>query len=267
MLGIFHKQLAHPPQELNSPEAVNIPSGKQGSTVRCQPKNPDEILRDFHSVYPDDSFAATFVCGAALACVGPQGRRLCKYERLFCGFENIYCMFIGRLDNLSSLIRQYGLSGRATNEAMLVIEAYRTLRDRGPYPADQVVKDLSGSFAFVVFDSSSNEPSVFAALSTDGAIPLYWGIGGDGSVVICDDRDIAKAGCGKSYAPFPPGCMFHSEGGLKSFEHPMNRLKPMPRVDSEGMMCGANFKVDTFTKINSMPRVGSATNWASSWNQ
>ena len=73
-------------------------------------------------------------------------------------------MFIGRLDNLSSLIRQYGLSGKATNEAMLVIEAYRTLRDRGPYPADQVVKDLSGSFAFVVFDSSTNVPSVFAAL-------------------------------------------------------------------------------------------------------
>jgi len=175
-------------------------------------------------------------------------------------------MFIGRLDNLSSLIRQYGLSGKSTNEAMLVIEAYRTLRDRGPYPADQVVKDLSGSFAFVVFDSSTNDPSVFSALSSDGEIPLFWGIGADGSVVVCDDRDIAKAGCGKSYAPFPPGCMFHSEGGLKSFEHPMNGLKPMPRVDSEGMMCGANFKIDTFNRINSIPRVGSATNWASSWN-
>jgi hypothetical protein len=94
---------------------------------------------------------------------------------------------------------------------MLVIEAYCTLRDRGPYPADQVIKDLSGSFAFVVFDSSANDPSVFAALSSDGEIPLFWGIGGDGSVVICDDRDIAKAGCGKSYAPFPPGtCTIHS---------------------------------------------------------
>ncbi|EHA8592225.1 putative stem-specific protein TSJT1-like [Cocos nucifera] len=57
------------------------------------------------------------------------------------------------------------------------------------------------------------------------------------------------------------GCMFHSEGGLKSFEHPMNKLRPMPRVDSEGVMCGANFKVDTYSRINSMPRVGSATNW------
>ena len=102
--------------------------------------------------------------------------------------------------------------------------------------------------------------------SADGGVPLFWGIAADGSVVICEDREIVKRGCGKSYAPFPVGCMFHSEGGLKSFEHPMNRLKAMPRVDSEGVMCGATFKVDTFTKINSMPRVGSATNWAAAWD-
>ncbi|KAJ3692936.1 hypothetical protein LUZ60_012031 [Juncus effusus] len=258
MLGIFHKQLAHPPEELNSP--ANTPSSP---TAPRQPKNPDEILRDFHSAYPGDSFAATFSSGAALACVGPRGRGFSLHQRLFCGFDSIYCMFVGNLENLSGLVRQYGLSGKATNEAVLVIEAYRTLRDRGPYPADQVVKDLSGSFAFVVFDSNPDHPSVFAALSGDGEIPLYWGIGADGSVVICDDRNIVKAGCGKSYAPFPPGCMFHSEGGLKSYEHPLHRMKPMPRVDSEGVMCGASFKVDTFTKIKSMPRVGSSTNWAS----
>ncbi|CAD6259039.1 unnamed protein product [Miscanthus lutarioriparius] len=189
------------------------------------------------------------------------------YQRMFCGLDDIYCVFLGRLDNLSGLIRQYGLCGRSTNEALLVIEAYRTLRDRGPYPADQVVKDLAGAFAFVVFDNRSG--AVFAALGgNDGgdSVPLYWGVAADGSAVISDDRDVVKRGCGKSYAPFPAGCMFHSEGGLKSFEHPMNRLKAMPRVDSEGAMCGATFKVDTFTKINSMPRVGSATNWAAAWD-
>ena len=37
----------------------------------------------------------------------------------------------------------------------------------------------------------------------------------------------------------------------------------MPRVDSEGKMCGANFKVDVFSKKQaSMPRVGSEANWA-----
>lgn len=39
------------------------------------------------------------------------------------------------------------------------------------------------------------------------------------------------------------GCMFHSKGGLMSFDHPMN--KRLPRVDSEGEMCGPNFKEDT----------------------
>ncbi|RDX60230.1 Stem-specific protein TSJT1, partial [Mucuna pruriens] len=29
---------------------------------------------------------------------------------------------------------------------------YRTLRDRGPYPADQVLKELEGSFGFVIYD-------------------------------------------------------------------------------------------------------------------
>jgi len=253
MLAIFQKQVAHAPQELNSP--------RSGA---AKPKNPDQILRDFHAAYPEDAFSTSFGGGAALACVAAQPRSLSGYQRMFCGLDDIYCVFMGTVDNLSSLMRQYGLTGRSTNEALLVIEAYRTLRDRGPYPADQVVKDLCGSFAFVVFDSKSG--AVFAAQSTDGGVPLHWGVAADGSVVICDDRAVVKAGCGKSYAPFPAGCMFHSEGGLKSFEHPMNRLKAMPRVDSEGVMCGANFKVDAFTKINSMPRVGSATNWAATWD-
>ncbi|KAE8687141.1 hypothetical protein F3Y22_tig00111022pilonHSYRG00118 [Hibiscus syriacus] len=46
---------------------------------------------------------------------------------------------------VSGLLRQYGLS-RGNNEAMFIIAAYRTLRDRGPYPADRVLKDLEGSY-------------------------------------------------------------------------------------------------------------------------
>ena len=75
--------------------------------------------------------------------------------------DGIYCIFLGSLNNLCHLIKQYGLS-KGTNEAMFVIEAYRTLRDRGPYPADQVLKDLDGSFGFVVYDD--NAKTVFAAL-------------------------------------------------------------------------------------------------------
>lgn len=62
------------------------------------------------------------------------------------------------------------------------------------------------------------------------------------------------------------GFMFHSEGGLMSFEHPMNKIRAMPRVDSEGVMCGANFKVDKYTRINSIPRVGSEADWTNQWD-
>lgn len=60
------------------------------------------------------------------------------------------------------------------------------------------------------------------------------------------------------------GCFFTTSGGLQSFEHPLNEVKPMPRVDSQGQVCGATFKVDADSKKDSgMPRVGSAANWSS----
>lgn len=81
--------------------------------------------------------------------------------RRFCALEEVYCMFVGSLDNLSSLIRDYGL-GKNTDEALLLTEAYRTLRDRSPYPADQVLAQLLGSFAFVIYDHKTR--NVFVAL-------------------------------------------------------------------------------------------------------
>ncbi|CAA0815955.1 Aluminium induced protein with YGL and LRDR motifs [Striga hermonthica] len=254
MLAVFHKAFAHPPEELNSP-----------ASHRCskKPKLPAETLAEFLSSHPENASSMTFADAAVLAYVRPDGRSLLhKNQRLFCGYDDIYCLFMGSLNNLCAQIKQYGLS-RNANEAMLVIEAYRTLRDRGPYPVDQVIKELDGSFAFVVYDSKVG--TVFTALGSDGGVKLYWGIAADGSVVISDDLEVIKEGCAKSFAPFPAGCIFHSESGLMSFEHPMNKLRPMPRVDSEGVMCGANFKVDLYSRVNSIPRVGSEANWVD-WN-
>ncbi|KAJ1402733.1 Nucleophile aminohydrolase, N-terminal [Sesbania bispinosa] len=253
MLAIFHKAFAHPPEELNSPASY------KGNK---KPKVPEETLKDFLSHHPHNNCTMSFANAAVLAYVRPD-QPSSVHQRLFCGLDDIYCLFLGSLNNLSLLNKQYGLS-KGTDEAMFVIEAYKTLRDRGPYPADQVVKDLDGSFAFVVYDSKTG--NVFAALGSDGGVKLYWGIAADGSVVISDDLEVIKEGCAKSFAPFPTGCMFHSEGGLMSFEHPMNKLKAMPRIDSEGAMCGANFKVDKFTRVNSIPRVGSQSNWME-WDQ
>ncbi|EPS64221.1 hypothetical protein M569_10561 [Genlisea aurea] len=261
MLAIFHKAFAHPPEELNSPT-----SAAAHGVAADKPKLPDETLRDFLSSHPANASSMTFANAAVLAFAADDNNDdgsnfLLSNRRLFfCGYDDIYCLFKGSLHNLCAQIKRYRLARNNTNEAMLVIEAYRTLRDRGPYPADQVVKDFDGSFAFVVYDSKLG--TVFTALGSDGGVELYWGIAADGSVVISDDKQAIKAGCARSYAPFPKGCMFHSEGGLMSFEHPMNTVRAMPRVDSEGAICGANFKVDMYSRTNSIPRVGSEANWS-----
>ncbi|KAA8519818.1 hypothetical protein F0562_014092 [Nyssa sinensis] len=249
MLGIFKKGLADAPKELNSPASLQ---------ATLKPKLPQETLKDFLSSHPTNAFSIGFGDNACLAYAPPQ-RSYSIHQRMFCGLDDIYCIFLGSLNNLCALNKQYGLS-KCADEAMFVIQAYRTLRDRGPFPAHEVLKDLDGRFGFVLYDTKDG--TIFAALGAEEGVKLFWGIGADGSVVISDNLEVIKASCAKSFAPFPTGCMYHNKHGLMSFEHPTNKMKAMPRIDSEGSMCGANFKVDVVSKINSMPRVGSEANWA-----
>jgi len=66
---------------------------------------------------------------------------------------------------------------------------------------------------------------------------------------------------------FSPGCFFTSSGGLRSYEHPRNELKPVPRVGSSGEIYGANFKVDAEAKKEpyGMSRIGSAADFSSNY--
>ena len=68
--------------------------------------------------------------------------------------DDIFCIFIGTLGNISELRRHYGLSRGAT-EVLVVVEAYKVLRDRAPYPPDQVIKDFEGKFVLILFDAKS----------------------------------------------------------------------------------------------------------------
>lgn len=74
--------------------------------------------------------------------------------------DDIFCLFRGHIENIAPLKQQYGLT-KTVDEVSIIIEVYRTLRDRGPYPAVHVVRDIKGKFAFILYDSSSK--SIFIA--------------------------------------------------------------------------------------------------------
>lgn len=229
MLAVVHKSVAKAPAELVAPESGS-------PDCRCQ---GNEILTAYKKSYPE-SIAMHFDGDSFMAFTHSQQALL--RPRTFSSVDDVYCMFVGMLDNLPHLRQMYGLS-KTINEVVLITEMYRVLRDRGPYSADQVIQDLSGSFAFVLYDNKTK--TLLVACDPHGKVPFFWGIAADGTTAFSDDAKLLKQGCGKSFAPFPQGCYFSSAGGLCSYAHPSTPLKPVPRIDSQGQMCGSMFKVDS----------------------
>ncbi|KAI3936356.1 hypothetical protein MKW92_036285 [Papaver armeniacum] len=227
MLGVFSGSIVTAPDELVA-AGSRTPSPKTTSTT---------LVNRFV-----DSKA-----GAVSVQVGDQVHLAYTHQdespfqpRSFAVKDDIFCLFEGALDNLGSLKQQYGLS-KSANEVMLVIEAYKALRDRAPYPANHVVGHLIGSFAFVVFDKSTS--TLFVASDQYGKVPLYWGITADGCVAFANDVDLLKGACGKSLASFPQGCFYSTAiGGLRSYENPKNKITAIPAKDEE--IWGATFKVE-----------------------
>jgi len=168
--------------------------------------------------------------------------------RSFAAKDEIFCLFEGLLDNLGRLGQQYGLCNGA-NEAVLAIEAYKTLRDRAPYPASFMLSQLAGGYAFVLFDKSTS--SLLVASDPEGKVPFYWGITADGCVAFSDDVDMLKGSCGKSLAPFPQGCFYSNTlGGLKCYENPKNKVTAVPADEEE--ICGATFQVEGSTILSAL---------------
>ncbi|XP_015888980.3 stem-specific protein TSJT1 [Ziziphus jujuba] len=249
MLAVFEKSIGKPPEELRLP---SVGFGNSKSSSR------EEILKSFRASWPESS-VYNLSNGNFMA----LSRENDAYSppRSIIVMEDVFCIFIGTLENTSELRRHYGLSRLAT-EAMVVIEAYKVLRDRAPYPPDQVIKDLHGKFAFILFDVRNS--TLFIARDRDGSIELQWGMAGDGSLVCSNNPNIIREACGKSCSPFPAGCMFTNGSGLISFVHPLHKVKAIAREDDNGDVCGVFFQVDLYTRIPSIPRTGSASNWADS---
>lgn len=228
MLGVFSSSVVSPPDELVA-AGSRTPSPKISSAAlmnRFVQSNPSAV-----SVQIGDHVQLAYT----------HDKQSIFLPRSFAVKDEIFCLFEGVLDNLGSLRQQYGLA-KSANEVMLVIEAYKALRDRAPYPPNHVVGHLSGNFAFVVFDKSTS--TLFVASDQYGKVPLYWGITADGYVAFADDLEMLKGACGKSLASFPQGCFFSTApgGGLRSYENPKNKITAIPAKEEE--IWGATFKVE-----------------------
>ncbi|XP_027360896.1 stem-specific protein TSJT1-like isoform X3 [Abrus precatorius] len=217
MLGIFSSAVVSPPEELVA----------AGSRTPSPKTTAGTLLKRFIENKGLDS-AVSLQVGEHVRLAYTHHNESPWHPRSFAAKDEIFCLFEGALDNLGSLRQQYGLA-KSANEVILMIEAYKALRDRAPYPPNHVVGHLSGAFAFIVFDKSTS--TLFVASDQNGKIPLYWGITADGYVAFADDADLLK------------GCFYStSVGGLRCYENPKNKITAVPADDEE--IWGATFKVE-----------------------
>ncbi|XP_076885398.1 stem-specific protein TSJT1-like [Bidens hawaiensis] len=246
MFAVFGEKIANPPQELS------LPFKGSGNL-----KTREEVAALIGSGRSDLTMYK-FCHGDFMALSHQDEHATCPRSSVV--IDDIFCMFNGYLHNTCDLRRTYGLSRQAT-EAMVVVEAYKVLRDRAPYPVDQVIKELDGKFSFILYDSKDTK--LFLARDRDGSAELHWGVAADGCLVCSDDPKLVRKSCGDRYTPFPPGCLFKSEEGLISFDHPLNKVRGIVREDDEGYSSAVIFQVDLFTRRLSIPCRGSDANWAS----
>ncbi|XP_030548184.1 stem-specific protein TSJT1 [Rhodamnia argentea] len=227
MLGVFSSSIMSPPDELVA-AGCRTPSPKTTSA---------ELMRRF--LQSNASGVSVQIGDHAQLAYTHHNESLLQ-PRSFAVKDEIFCLFEGVLDNLGSLRQQYGLA-KSANEVVLVIEAYKALRDRAPYPPNHVVGHLSGNFAFIVFDKSTS--TLFVASDQYGKVPLYWGITADGYVAFANDAELLKGACGKSLASFPQGCFFSTAvGEIRCYENPKNKITAVPANEEE--IWGATFKVE-----------------------
>ncbi|EFN54932.1 hypothetical protein CHLNCDRAFT_134667 [Chlorella variabilis] len=134
----------------------------------------------------------------------------------------------------------------------------------------RALAQVQGSFAFVVYDAVTRR--VWAARDAAGVQPLFWGVTEDNRLVFGTDPQKLD-GCNPTATPFPAGTLFASHdatlchspgthGWVIRGEHPLpgellsfvasarptpahhwKQVKAVPRMDAEGHICGAVYRV------------------------
>ncbi|KAI6683539.1 hypothetical protein NL676_029452, partial [Syzygium grande] len=109
---------------------------------------------------------------------------------------------------------------------------------------------ISGSMDELWVVSQGNV-APFHGNDVDGSVLFFWGSDYEGNLVLSDDAEVVKKGCGKSFAPFPQelqenvtllgnnileDLQEHASllalEVLRRYDHPLDKVKPVPRVDN-----------------------------------
>ncbi|URD83898.1 DnaJ domain [Musa troglodytarum] len=224
-------------KQIDNGDVVAVPAELMavGSTTPCPRTPASELVSRFRECAPRVMLLKVGGFGHLAFCRIAQP----PIHTRFAAEDAIQCLFKGVLTNLGSLRELHGLR-KCDDEAVVVIKAYKVIRGRSPYPHSLMLSHLFGSFAFVLFDMNSS--SILVASDVDGGVPLFWGITSDGCLAFSDHLELLKGSCGKSLAPFPPGCFYSNTlGGLKSYRSPGDRVIAV--LENEEEVCGVTFKV------------------------
>ncbi|KAL9669107.1 hypothetical protein QQ045_006649 [Rhodiola kirilowii] len=130
----------------------------------------------------------------------------------------MHCLFRGNIHNVNDLKRRYGLEASADVKCV-IFEMYKSITSAEVSP-DSVLKELTGEFAFVLYDAA--DKCIFVATDSEGRIPFFWGTSAHGPLIVAS-RDCS----------------------IRNFDHPTKKLKSVPFIYEEtGEQLGVTFVID-----------------------
>ena len=106
------------------------------------------------------------------------------------------------------------------SDCEVILALYRELREKGTMNSEKfataLLEQLSGIFAFVLYDEERNE--FLIARDPIGVIPLYIGYDSDGTIYVASELKALEGQC-ERYEPFLPGHYLYVNEELKRYYH------------------------------------------------
>ena len=115
----------------------------------------------------------------------------------------------GEIYNHQEIRRRYAgqYEFQTGSDCEVILALYRDWIQTGTSAAINFLEELSGIFAFVLYDEEHDE--FLIARDPVGVIPLYIGYDGDGTVYVASELKALEGQC-QRYEPFPPGHYYWS---------------------------------------------------------